>query len=212
MRTFTKVLICALLVTSLSGYLTQLQLANAQVSSVPAIETTVTDQSTPTATPTVTPTVTPTITPLPPLVSDKWISFYGRAIQLDNRPVPSGKTIEAYDSNGRLCGVYRVDTTGKYGFLTCALDDPDTLGDEGVASGETIYFKVDGQTAGTFQLPDQLKSGARFNATPVMVPEPVTIILFGTGLLGLAVRLRRRGKQSTDVTTLSVHSRKGDQP
>lgn len=206
MRIFTITAILALLVASLSAYLAQTSIVHAQT----PVETTVTEPATPTVTQTPTPTLTPPATRLAPLISNNWISFYGRAIQFNNQPVPPGKIIEAYDSNGRLCGSYQVDTTGKYGFLTCALDNPNTAVNEGVAPGEIVYFKVDGQAAGTFQLPAQLKSGARFNATPVMVPEPLTIVLFGTGLLGLAVRVRRRNKQSIDHETAEAPSHKGD--
>lgn len=142
--------------------------------------------------------------------STQWINFYGSNSKLDALPIPVGTVVDAYDSEGILCGRFTVNNPGSYGFLACYLDDPNTETDEGVDPEERVAFKLNGLEAGSYQLPSSIQNGDRFlvelsavsikppnrpDSEPVTVPEPVSIILFSTGLAGLAaMKLRSRHK------------------
>ncbi|MFH1505735.1 MAG: hypothetical protein ABIE94_01965 [archaeon] len=74
-------------------------------------------------------------------IPPKPTEFYG-TIRFFNTNVTIGRVVRAYDSSGALCGRFTVINPGVYGTLTCTGDDPDTPGDEGAVTGETIRFTV----------------------------------------------------------------------
>lgn len=76
---------------------------------------------------------------LPPLPTE----FYGR-IRDFNYNASAGGIVQAYDSNGVMCGSFVIVNNGSYGLLTCKGDDPETEIDEGAAPGESIVFKYKG--------------------------------------------------------------------
>lgn len=74
---------------------------------------------------------------LPPLPCD----FFGFEERTGDLQV--GDIITAQDPDGIICGRYTVETAGRYGFLTCMGDDPNTTGvDEGAIDGDTITFYI----------------------------------------------------------------------
>ena len=76
-----------------------------------------------------------------------WSDFYGDASLYNGQPLPVGSIVEAYDSQGTLCGTFVVKVQGKYGLLGAFGDDADTPEDEGAVIGETISFKINGRDA-----------------------------------------------------------------
>ncbi|MBU4343657.1 MAG: hypothetical protein KKG21_06575 [Candidatus Omnitrophica bacterium] len=57
----------------------------------------------------------------------------------------AGDIITAQDPDGIICGRYTVETAGRYGFLTCMGDDPNTTEvDEGAIDEDPITFYVNG--------------------------------------------------------------------
>lgn len=68
--------------------------------------------------------------------------FYGR----EEKPsaLRTGSVITAKDPNGIILGRFIIIEPGKYGFLTCVGDDPNTPQDEGAVVGDIITFFIAG--------------------------------------------------------------------
>ncbi len=74
--------------------------------------------------------------------------FFDSTSTFDNKPVPVGSIIEAFDSSGVSGGKFTVHTAGFYGFFAVLGDDPFTPGiDEGPEAGETVRFTINGRDA-----------------------------------------------------------------
>jgi|GEM_PF-6016897 len=139
----------------------------------------------------------------------KWITFYSDGNFFDGEPIPIGAEVTAYDGTGLSCGKYIVEERGSYGELNCYIDDVKTeTVDEGVTAGDRVTFQINRQPAeimlqnndatDSFNLPTDIRHGNRFEVRltaktpeehsdpPLPIPEPITVILFGTGLAGLA--------------------------
>jgi hypothetical protein len=90
--------------------------------------------------------------------SPQWVNFWSV-----NSPLQVGDVVRAYDSTGILCGEAFVSVAGSYGFLACALDDPNTAADEGVTPGGQVHFTInDLPVAPIFTLPSALYNGIAF--------------------------------------------------
>lgn len=155
------------------------------------------------------PSLTPTPSGLPDPSQSLHINLYGSSIG----ELAPGTIIYAFDANGIGCGSYEVDTLNRFGFLTCTMDDVNTSLDEGVRAGDNVIFYVNGSPVGSVTLPNVIHSGDRFEALltgqgPVSVPEPISLVLFGTGLAGLAAyggwRKRRKQQGGNDDSSISA--------
>jgi hypothetical protein len=79
-----------------------------------------------------------------------WTGFYDstKSTTYNGSPVVPGSIIEAYDPANLLIGKFRVDSTGRYGFMNAYGDDPNTpLVHEGALPGDSIRFKINGRAA-----------------------------------------------------------------
>jgi len=88
-----------------------------------------------------------------------WTDFYGDASLYNGQPLPVGSIVEAFDTQGTLCGKFVVHTYGKYGLLGVFGDESDTDEDEGAVPGETIAFKINGRNATAFGPHDPVWQG-----------------------------------------------------
>ena len=79
---------------------------------------------------------------LPPIAAE----FYGQ-VMIEGNPAPPGTNITIQDSDENTCGSQATTSPGEFGLLSCNGDDPATSKDEGPASGETIFVKVNGINA-----------------------------------------------------------------
>lgn len=133
----------------------------------------------------------------------QWVNFYSSNSLLDKKLVPVGAIVRAYDDDNVLCGTFTVQRSGYYGFLPCYIDDPNTSIDEGVMGGDNVSFTINNSSAGNYLLSSTIQNGDRFevnlsaisskaSSPPVSVPEPVTVILFSSGLAVLAGFVRRQ--------------------
>ena len=90
--------------------------------------------------------------------SPQWVNFWSV-----NSDVIVGDVVRVYDSAGVLCGESFVDVARSYGFLACALDDPNTSIDEGVVPGDSIHFTINNvPVSPKFTLPLSLYNGMSF--------------------------------------------------
>lgn len=69
------------------------------------------------------------------------VEFYGN-ITLRSIDEIDGDFVEAFDSDGVLCGNFDVVNEGYFGLLSCNGDDPNSPEDEGAVANETITFKL----------------------------------------------------------------------
>ena len=77
-----------------------------------------------------------------------WMDCFSQASTVNGQAVPIGALVQAYDPQGVLCGEYRVQTAGWYGYLHVYGDDATTTGiDEGAVNGDTITFRIEGLAA-----------------------------------------------------------------
>lgn len=94
-----------------------------------------------------------------------------------------GTAITAFDRNGNILG--SVTNTGLgIEFLGLVTDD-------GTASIAGLLFSLVGPEPAGFAI-DNVRFGLPGQVTPPGVPEPATLLLFGTAFLGLALARRRR--------------------
>ncbi|MFH0790568.1 MAG: hypothetical protein V2A64_02955, partial [Candidatus Omnitrophota bacterium] len=68
--------------------------------------------------------------------------FYGR--EEKSAALRTGSVITAKDPKGIILGRFSIIEPGKYGFLTCIADDPNTPQDEGAVEGDIITFFIAG--------------------------------------------------------------------
>jgi hypothetical protein len=85
--------------------------------------------------------------------------------------------VSALLTNGQTVGFAFNNTTTGNQFLTL------------VATGSALIKKVTITSSGGFQV---LKQTRISGVVPAVVPEPSSLLLFGSGLLGLAVTIRRK--------------------
>jgi len=78
----------------------------------------------------------------PPLPTDFWGN-----ILINNENASIGTIVNAYNSNGTLCGSFITTTSGNYGSLSCSGNDPATSNDEGANENENITFTINGYNA-----------------------------------------------------------------
>jgi hypothetical protein len=129
----------------------------------------------------------------------QWISIYGDVMTEANQAVPAGTLVEALTPSGKVCGTFVVVSPGKYGLLACAIAGPDSP--NGVVGGDRVLFQIGGRPAKpALTLPLTIAMGDLFQhnlvltapVAPVAIPEPFTLALFGTGLVGFAAYIGRR--------------------
>lgn len=82
--------------------------------------------------------------PVPSLI---WINLYGMTSLLDDKPLPKGTVVEAFDRRGVLCGRVIVDRPGQYGLMPVYGDYPFSYEDEGPLPGEVIELRVNSKPA-----------------------------------------------------------------
>ncbi len=106
---------------------------------------------------------------------------FGVALTSANNLTP-GLTVELFDSALRSLGITAVNTT-RLSALPLS---------EGLFSytGEPISRAVINFNEGALSFP--LKRFAMDNLTHEPIPEPTTMVLLGTGLVGVAAQMRRR--------------------
>lgn len=85
----------------------------------------------------------------PPLPNSNSYAMYAGHLTIRGATADIGDEVAIYDPQGVLCGHFRVDTPGDYGFLYVYGDDPDTAEvDEGAISGDVLTFRVWDRSAG----------------------------------------------------------------
>ncbi len=77
----------------------------------------------------------------------QWVNFRSQNTTVYGTPVAIGAIVRAYDPGNTQCGEFVVDHVGWYGLMPCYADDPNTPGDEGATSGDTIHFTIDDKPA-----------------------------------------------------------------
>ena len=76
-------------------------------------------------------------------LTNKSINVYSSNTLLGGVAVRPGDVVTAVDPNGVNCGVFTVNTAGRYGFMHVYGDDPSTSTvDEGAVAGDTLRFFI----------------------------------------------------------------------
>jgi hypothetical protein len=129
---------------------------------------------------------------------------------------PNGGGVNSVILNSLVLSAY--DTAGNNIFSASLVDAPQELKQLGNGQGHSDYvFTLDSAAAARLQaainahpdlvlgLSDNISSAQGgpesffIGSAPAAVPEPTTMILFGTGLAGFAARARRRRRQAAEV-------------
>jgi hypothetical protein len=96
----------------------------------------------------------------------------------------SGLTVQAYDGLSNLIGTYNSVCTANYiGSGTAC--GPNELGI--VTAPGIVHILITGGGGNNFTLDD-----AQFTGSVNSIPEPGTLLMFGSGIIGLAGTLRRK--------------------
>lgn len=77
----------------------------------------------------------------------EWVGFYGNNTSFWWGPVQIGDILTVKDPDGVVCGLFPVDTPGKYGFIPVYKDDPTTDLDEGAQIGDVMSFYINNYPA-----------------------------------------------------------------
>ncbi len=75
--------------------------------------------------------------------SNVWINLYGRDVAVDGEPVCAGTRLEAYDTDGILCGTFTVTESGKFGFMP--VYGAENGSNVGLQRGDQFSIRVNGQ-------------------------------------------------------------------
>ncbi|HJW88587.1 MAG TPA: hypothetical protein VJ565_03815, partial [Dehalococcoidia bacterium] len=78
-----------------------------------------------------------------------WMNFYSPDSVWNDRLLPVGSVVRAYDPQGVISGEFVVSRAGRYGLMPVYADDPTTPEDEGALPGDVLRFTIDGETAST---------------------------------------------------------------
>ena len=82
----------------------------------------------------------------------RWVDLYGSNVTVDGAPIATGTLVEAVDESGNICGAFRVEASGRLGFMAVYADDaltPDVV--EGLSSNSEFRLVIEGvQTEETF--------------------------------------------------------------
>ncbi len=121
--------------------------------------------------------------------------FFDNAIMTDNALRFDTSIVEGFDPETPVFNVFGEDYSGqKNGYF-------DVLEMEYGQSGELVGFAIDFYQQDILSLNVGIRGGIRFNSDLdfsslnreiAPVPEPATLLLFGSGVLGLAIRLRAK--------------------
>lgn len=112
----------------------------------------------------------------------KWTDFYGDATTYNDRPIPVGSIIEAFDIDGIKCGETIVSHAGSYGFLGVIGDDTDTQEDEGPLDGEAVSFKINGRDAATLGPDDAIYIAAEGSKAKVNLSATALVSMTAVSL------------------------------
>ena len=73
--------------------------------------------------------------------TEKWMDVYGN-LTIGGQPAEIGDEVAAFDSDGLICGIFRLRFEGIYGFLHVYGDNDSTEEDEGAKAGDVLTFRV----------------------------------------------------------------------
>lgn len=82
--------------------------------------------------------------------STRWVDVYSRYATLDGRTITAGSTVKAISENGTTVGYFRLEESGKFGFMPVYADDP-SQAVSGLQPGDRFSLNVNGvETNETF--------------------------------------------------------------